>query len=347
MEPHESASSDARPITDPTGARVLVVDDDAQMRADLHRLLSAQYMVQAFADGAEALVAARARRPDLLLSDVVRPGLDGLALVRALRADPVTRTIPILLLSTRAGEEAAVAGLEAGADDYVVKPFSDRELLARVNTRIAHARMRTELAAAQERQCLAGQLHDALTQTLVGIHLVVSELMTLAGTGDTRITALLEQLQASTRAAIAETRVLLLEVRPETEWQQRLGELIEHLTQLVRARVPLDIVFERRELDPRPLPTDVQHAFYRIAQESLENVMKHAHATKLEILAEIDLTEVTLSIRDDGRGFDPQAASGGLGLGSMQARAASIGAALKITSAPGHGTEVAVRWRRT
>src|SRR5262245_60503842 len=114
MEAHESVSSDAGPITDPTGARVLVVDDDAGMRADLHRLLSEQFMGWPLADGAEALVAARERRPDLLLSDVTRPGLDGLALVRALRADPATRALPILLLSSRDGEEAAVAGLEAG-----------------------------------------------------------------------------------------------------------------------------------------------------------------------------------------------------------------------------------------
>ncbi|MBZ4415776.1 response regulator [Myxococcus sp. RHST-1-4] len=132
-----------------TGARILVVDDNADMRGYLVRLLSAHWHVEAVGDGPRALAAARARPPDLVLSDVMMPGLDGLGLLRELRADERTRTTPVVLLSARAGEEATVDGLTAGADDYLVKPFSASELLARVNAQLTLSRLRQEALAAE------------------------------------------------------------------------------------------------------------------------------------------------------------------------------------------------------
>jgi PAS domain S-box-containing protein len=129
---------------DDKGARVLVADDNADMRDYLTRLLrSAGHRVEAVGDGRRALEAARARAPELIVSDVMMPGMDGLELVAALRADPRTTSTPVLLLSARAGQEASIEGLEAGADDYLVKPFSSAELLARVRANIELARMRS------------------------------------------------------------------------------------------------------------------------------------------------------------------------------------------------------------
>jgi PAS domain S-box-containing protein len=125
-------------------ARILLADDNADMRDYLRRLLGQHWTVEAVADGAAALTAARARVPDLVLADVMMPGLDGFALLQALRADPHTRQVPIILLSARAGEEARIEGLEAGADDYLIKPFSSRELLARVGAHLELARVRRE-----------------------------------------------------------------------------------------------------------------------------------------------------------------------------------------------------------
>jgi PAS domain S-box-containing protein len=107
-------------------------------------LLGERYDVEAVADGEAALAAAHARPPDLVLADVMMPRLDGFGLLRALRGDLQTRTIPVILLSARAGEEASVEGLRAGADDYIVKPFSARELLARVAAHLDMARVRGE-----------------------------------------------------------------------------------------------------------------------------------------------------------------------------------------------------------
>ncbi|HEY1673607.1 MAG TPA: SpoIIE family protein phosphatase [Streptosporangiaceae bacterium] len=140
-------------------ARVLLADDNADMREYLQRLLGVQYEVTAVADGLAALDAIRADPPDLVISDVMMPGLDGLALVAALRSDPRTADVPVLLLSARAGQEAAIEGLGAGADDYLVKPFSAAELLARVRANVELAQLRTHHA--RWRAALIDSLHEA------------------------------------------------------------------------------------------------------------------------------------------------------------------------------------------
>ena len=121
-----------------------MVDDHADMRAYLVRLLGRTHHVEAATDGAAALVAALADPPDLVLADVSLPGLSGLDLLTALRGDPRTSLVPVVLMSARAGPEAAVEGLGAGADDYLVTPFSARELRARVDGRVALGRARRE-----------------------------------------------------------------------------------------------------------------------------------------------------------------------------------------------------------
>ena len=138
---------------------VLLADDNADMREYLERLLRPGYQVTAVTDGQRALNAARAHPPDLVISDVMMPELDGLELVGALRADPRTADVPVLLLSARAGQEAAIEGLGAGADDYLVKPFAAAELLARVRTTIELSRMRGEHA--RWRAALIESLHEA------------------------------------------------------------------------------------------------------------------------------------------------------------------------------------------
>ncbi len=124
------------------------------MRDYIRRLLAGRYDVTAVADGLAARDAASAQTPDLVLSDVMMPGLDGFGLLRELRADPRTQGLPVILLSARAGEEARVEGLQAGADDYLTKPFSAKELLARIASALEIARLRRE-ALAQERRLLA------------------------------------------------------------------------------------------------------------------------------------------------------------------------------------------------
>ncbi|HET9767382.1 MAG TPA: ATP-binding protein, partial [Thermoanaerobaculia bacterium] len=157
------------PPTGGAGAeRILVADDNADMRDYLRRILGARWQVEVVPDGAAALSAARQRPPDLVLTDVMMPGLDGFALLQALRGDSRTRHVPIVMLSARAGEEARVEGLGAGADEYLVKPFSARELVARVSSQLALARERAAAAlhraeADLQRRHLASLLMQAPT----------------------------------------------------------------------------------------------------------------------------------------------------------------------------------------
>jgi PAS domain S-box-containing protein len=124
--------------------QVLLADDNPDMREYVARLLSERYKVVAVSNGEEALNAAISNPPDLILSDVMMPGLDGFGLLKELRNRSETRTIPVLLLSARAGEESRLDGLGAGADDYLIKPFTARELLARVATHLSTRKRRRE-----------------------------------------------------------------------------------------------------------------------------------------------------------------------------------------------------------
>lgn len=131
-------------------SKVLLVDDNADMREYLAHILSEYVQVEAVADGATALAVAQDRVPDLILSDVTMPGLDGFELLQALRSDPRTRKVPFILLSARAGEAAIAKGLAAGANDYLVKPFSAQELVSRVNAHLQIAQLHgAALQAAQ------------------------------------------------------------------------------------------------------------------------------------------------------------------------------------------------------
>lgn len=122
--------------------RVLVVDDNADMRSYIASLLDSRYAVQTAPDGAVALELARREPPELVVTDVMMPNLDGFGLLAGLQADPATTDIPVIMVSARAGEEGTIEGLEAGADDYLIKPFAARELLARVHANIELDRAR-------------------------------------------------------------------------------------------------------------------------------------------------------------------------------------------------------------
>jgi signal transduction histidine kinase len=170
-----AASADALGFTGRKGrGHVLVVDDNADMREYLLRLLRPHMEVELAKNGQQALAQALADPPDLILSDMMMPELDGVGLLRALRSEPQTRAIPFVLLSARAGDEAVVSGLETGADDYLVKPFSARELLTRVKTHLEMARIRRSAAEAaatlaETRAALVEQL-EKKNQALAGAY---------------------------------------------------------------------------------------------------------------------------------------------------------------------------------
>ena len=190
--PSDQIAEEAEPTAPVTGvarrgadgttapARVLLADDNADMREYLQRLLRPGYDVTVVTDGQQALEAARANPPDIVISDVMMPRVGGLQLVAALRADLRTADVPVLLLSARAGQEAAIEGLEAGADDYLVKPFSAAELLARVRANVELARVRSHHA--RWRAALLDSLYEAFflcdeTGAVVEVNAAFSDLV--------------------------------------------------------------------------------------------------------------------------------------------------------------------------
>jgi signal transduction histidine kinase/serine phosphatase RsbU (regulator of sigma subunit)/DNA-binding response OmpR family regulator len=159
------APGDGRPAD--TSTRVLIADDNPDLRGYLMRLLSPHWPVEAVNDGEAALARLQEGTPDLLITDVMMPRLDGFELLAAVRADPATRELPVIMLSARAGEEAAIEGLQSGADDYLPKPFSGRELLARVRAtlELSQARRDARSALRDERR----RLERTIEQLPVGV----------------------------------------------------------------------------------------------------------------------------------------------------------------------------------
>ncbi|WP_342709141.1 ATP-binding protein [Bradyrhizobium sp. B124] len=158
----------AAPTASGRRQRILLADDNADMREYVRRLLEPFYDVEAVEDGRAALEAAWRRRPDLVLSDIMMPRLDGISLLNALRADKDMRGLPVIFLSARAGEEAKVEGLQIGADDYLVKPFSARELLARVAANLELSATRSERAVRLEEEAHVLELLNKVGSTVAG-----------------------------------------------------------------------------------------------------------------------------------------------------------------------------------
>ena len=152
------------------GSRIVLADDNADVRRYVRDLLAPYYVVETVADGEQALEAARRLSPDLVLTDVMMPRLDGFGLLARIRDDEQLRGVPVLLLSARAGEEARIEGLDAGADDYVIKPFSARELLARVGALLELRHMRR--ASEEAFRLRTAQFETLLTEAPLGVYLV-------------------------------------------------------------------------------------------------------------------------------------------------------------------------------
>ena len=161
---HSSLNTQHSALNTQHSLRILLADDNADMREYVKRLLEENYVVETVGDGIEALAAIRQQVPDLVLTDIMMPGLDGFGLLRELRTNPDTTDIPIIMLSARAGEESRVEGMEAGADDYLVKPFSARELRARVAATLKLAQLRKE--ALIREQALRQQSEETYNQLI-------------------------------------------------------------------------------------------------------------------------------------------------------------------------------------
>ncbi len=200
------------------------------------------------------------------------------------------------------------------------------------------------LAVLEERQRLARDLHDAINQSLFSAGLIAEVLPRLWDRDQDEGRRSLEDLRRLTRGAMAEMRALLAELRPSTLIDTDLGDLLRLLGNAFTGRTNIPV--KMTVTGEGTLPAEVQVGVYRVCQEALNNIAKHAKARQVEMDVQHDLRRLELRIRDDGRGFDisEPMAPGHYGLSMMRERAEAVGALLSITSQPGHGTELKLRW---
>ncbi|CAN5860186.1 hypothetical protein BH10CHL1_BH10CHL1_47040 [soil metagenome] len=214
---------------------------------------------------------------------------------------------------------------------------------------IENARLRTQVeqaAVAAERGRLARDLHDSVTQTLFSASLIAEALPRLWERNSEEGRRRLGELRELTRGALAEMRTLLLELRPATLTEVDLNDLLRLLTEAITARARIPVTLQIN--GDQGIPPDVKIATYRVAQEALNNVAKHARASSASVTLNRFSTALDLMIVDDGYGFlYDKIAPDHLGLSIMRERADSIGATLTIQSQPEQGTVVTLHWSST
>jgi signal transduction histidine kinase len=367
--------SGSRPGLEATGrARVLIADDNADMRQYLSRLLADHYRVETAADGKSAIAKVREGPPDLVLSDIMMPEFDGFELLKRLRADERTRSIPVILLSARAGEESRVEGMQAGADDYLVKPFSARELLARVGARLEIARVQKEAegqlranqaelerkvqerthelsiasqelrelsarilqAQDEERRRLARELHDGVGQLLAAASMEVANVVGGAGSitsgadSASNLESLIKQVNKEIRTM---SYLLYPPLLDEVGLRSALTEYVQGFTQRSGIEVSLDA--------PGHLPRlerDLELCVFRIVQECLTNIHRHAESETAVIRITCDDEALRLEIGDRGKGISPEKLAGtqlqglGVGIRGMRERVRHFGGEIAFQS---------------
>jgi PAS domain S-box-containing protein len=200
-----------------------------------------------------------------------------------------------------------------------------------------------ELAVTRERQRLARDLHDSVTQTLYSVTLTAEALPRVWAKHPDQAQAALNNLHRLARGALGEMRTLLFELQPAMLLEKGPEELLRQLAHATMGRTQTTV--EVRVQGERALPDEVRVALYRIAQEALNNVTKHAEASQVIVELDLEPEQVILDIKDDGRGFEPESVPRlGFGVGNMADRAKEIGAAFSLQSHPGQGTQIQVVW---
>ena len=235
---------------------VLLADDNADMRDYVARLLSRQFAVRTVADGEEALAVLSDWTPDLVLSDVMMPKMDGFALLRALRTDERWQSIPIILLSARAGEEARIEGVARGADDYLIKPFSARELVARVSAHIELSRLRKEanFKIQEILRSQADELERQVAERTAKLRDTIGELEAFSYSISHDMRAPLRSMQGYAKALLAEFGPKLDETG--VHYLNRIWKNAERLDLLVRDVLAYSKV-AKEEVDLTPVDLDV------------------------------------------------------------------------------------------
>lgn len=326
-----------RPASSPTGTHVenrflvLLADDNADMRHYVGKLLSDHFDLITATNGEEAFEKIVSRRPDLVLTDVMMPGLDGFGLLKKIRNHKGVRTTPVIFLSARAGEDSKVEGLEAGADDYLIKPFSARELIARVdsNLRINAARrlaeqerlyselqkMNATLQQSNEdlRQFAHVASHD-LKEPVRKVKVYTGRLQEDSGTvfsGKAR--GYLEKINSAANRMLTMIEGVLHYSTINTTEQQTEAVDLNRIIRAIETDLDLVIGQKKATIHYSQLPTVEGAAvlLYQLFYNLINNSLKFARADvpcTIGITSKIDRDQALIRITDNGIGFDQEQA---------------------------------------
>ncbi|RPJ22357.1 MAG: response regulator [Chloroflexi bacterium] len=333
---------------------ILIVDDDPTARETLVAMLEGEsYDLQLAKDGFQALRMLEQLQPDLILLDVMMPGMDGFEVCRRIRSTPQIAEVPIIILTALDDRDSLLKGIESGADDFLTKPADRGELTARVRTilrlnryhtlleqreNIRHTAERVVAAQEEERQRISRELHDDLGQALT-THLLA--LRNLQEDLSLPVEVMFDRLQSlydQSYEIFVKIRRLARDLRPPVLDALGLKVAMQtYCTEFTR-RTHLPVIFEA---DPSlPALTDMYNVtLYRALQEALTNVVKHAQATQVwvDLSAEDDM--INLTVQDNGIGFNEvHSGSNGIGLAGLRERITIAGGTLNISSTPKRGT---------
>jgi ligand-binding sensor domain-containing protein/signal transduction histidine kinase len=235
---------------------------------------------------------------------------------------------------------------ERTAELSMTNVLLQQEIAERQRMEEVLAQKAAEAAVAAERSRLARDLHDAVSQTLFSASLIAEVLPRLWERNQDEGRRRLEEVRELTRGALAEMRTLLLELRPSALIEAEIGDLLRQLAESITGRARVPVTLEVKGEPSCSLPPDVKVVLYRIAQEALNNVAKHAEASQAMVSLQCQDEQVELRVSDDGRGFDLKSIpTESLGLGIMRERAETIGAELTVESEAGQGTVITVVWK--
>jgi signal transduction histidine kinase len=333
---------------------LLIVDDNASARETLFAMLEQDdYQIEQAKDGFQALQILQILQPDLVLLDVMMPGMDGYEVCRRIRATAHLAEVPIIMLTALDDRASLLQGIEAGADDFLSKPVDRYELLARVRTITRLNRYHTlqqqrenlremteRLIAAQEqeRQRISRELHDDLGQALTTQMISLRNLQDDLSVPHEVLFERLQTLHDQSYEIFVKIRRLAQDLRPPVLDALGLSVSMQtYCTEFTR-RTHLPVTFDVDESLPE-LPDIYKITLYRLLQEALNNVLKHAKATHAWVELSVDENAIILTIQDNGKGFDPvDPKPNGMGLSSMNERVTIAGGTLKITSTPERGT---------
>jgi len=333
---------------------ILIVDDDPTARETLVAILEGEdYQLELARNGMEAIQMADRLHPDLILLDVMMPGMDGFEVCRRLRSTPQLTEVPIIILTALDDRASRLQGIESGADDFLAKPVDRYELSARVRTITRLNRYHTLMeqreslremaervvtAQEQERQRISRELHDDLGQALT-THMLA--LRNLQDDLSLPVESLFERMQAlydQSYEIAVKVRRLAHDLRPPVLDALGLKVAMKTYCAEFTRRTHLPVNFE---IDPSlpALPDIYNITLYRFLQEALTNIIKHAQASQAWVDLTVEDRTITLTIQDNGRGIiEEKLQSNGIGLSGLRERLTIAGGKLNISSSLNNGT---------